>query len=70
MFSLLVFVYVASGALTFLHWKMYRYFAGYADTYTASYYRSRLGYYGFLTVMVGAVQVALGESPLPLLPVK
>lgn len=48
------------GALTFLHWKMYRYFAGYADTYSASYYRSRLSYYGGLSILVGVVQFALG----------
>eukprot|EP00903_Cladosiphon_okamuranus_P013017 g12145.t1 len=48
------------GALTFLQWKMYRFFEGGASTYSASYYRSRLGYYGFLTLMVGALQIALG----------
>lgn len=52
---------VFAGALTFLNWKMYRVFAGHAQTYTASYYRSRLGYYGFLTLMVGAVQLSLGK---------
>ncbi|CAN0314422.1 unnamed protein product, partial [Ectocarpus sp. 13 AM-2016] len=31
-------------ALTFLQWKMYRFFQGGASTYSASYYRSRLGY--------------------------
>lgn len=43
---------------------MYRYFSGYASTYTASYYRSRLSYYGALTIMVGAVQLALGKYML------
>lgn len=43
---------------------MYRYFSGYATTYTASYYRSRLSYYGALTIMVGVVQLALGECAL------
>ncbi|CAM9975997.1 unnamed protein product [Ascophyllum nodosum] len=51
-------------ALTFLHWKMYRCFAGYAHTYSASYYRSRLTYYGFLITMTGAVQLALGAYVL------
>ena len=40
---------------------MYRCFAGFADTYDASYYRSRLTYYGGLITMTGAVQLALGE---------
>lgn len=57
-----VLVPVPSGALTFLQWKMYRFFEGGASTYSASYYRSRLGYYGFLSLMVGTVQLALGES--------
>ncbi|CAM9302087.1 unnamed protein product [Ectocarpus sp. 12 AP-2014] len=48
-------------ALTFLQWKMYRFFQGGASTYSASYYRSRLGYYGFLSLMVGALQIALGS---------
>ncbi|CAM9235177.1 unnamed protein product [Scytosiphon promiscuus] len=47
-------------ALTFLQWKMYRFFEGAASTYSASYYRSRLGYYGFLSMMVGALQISLG----------
>lgn len=59
---LLFMFFLVAGALTFLHWKMYRYFAGYATTYTASYYRSRLTYYGFLVVMVGVVQIALGKN--------
>lgn len=50
-----------AGALTFLHWKMYRCFAGYSHTYTASYYRSRLSYYGFLAIMTGLVQLSLGK---------
>lgn len=50
-----------SGALTFLHWKMYRCFAGYSHTYNAAYYRSRLVYYAFLSIMVGTIQLALGE---------
>ncbi|CAM9909275.1 unnamed protein product [Pylaiella littoralis] len=51
-------------ALTFLQWKMYRFFAGAASTYSASYYRSRNGYYGFLSLMVGCVQIALGAISL------
>ena len=57
----LVCLTLPSGALTFLQFKMYRFFEGAASTYSAAYYRSRLGYYGFLTLMVGALQVALGE---------
>ncbi|CAN0127243.1 unnamed protein product, partial [Ectocarpus fasciculatus] len=49
-----------ASALTFLQWKMYRFFQGGASMYSASYYRSRLGYYGFLSLMVGALQIALG----------
>ncbi|CAM9764103.1 unnamed protein product [Ectocarpus sp. 4 AP-2014] len=47
-------------ALTFLQWKMYRFFEGGASTYTAMYYRSRLAYYGLLTFIVGILQIALG----------
>lgn len=53
---------LTAGALTFLHWKMYRFFAGYAHTYSAAYYRSRQHYYGGLTIIVGTVQLALGKA--------
>ncbi len=43
---------------------MYRFFEGGASTYSASYYRSRMGYYGFLSLMVGCLQVALGEHAI------
>lgn len=46
---------------------MYRCFSGYATTYTASYYRSRLTYYGFLSIMVGLVQLSLGKLMLKLI---
>lgn len=40
---------------------MYRFFEGAASTYSATYYRSRLSYYGFLSFMVGCLQIALGS---------
>ncbi|CAM9617898.1 unnamed protein product [Choristocarpus tenellus] len=47
-------------ALTFLHWKSWKFHSGEASIYNAGYYRSREGYYGFLSCLVGICQMTLG----------
>ncbi|CAM9558210.1 unnamed protein product, partial [Choristocarpus tenellus] len=50
-----------AGALTFLHWKNWKFYSGESYVYNAGYYLSRQLYYGTIVIMEGIAQLAFGE---------